>query len=189
MLPDWFDTARADAERRGLGHIVPVLEALRASGERLRQAAWAEHATARIALRGAALAPAAIAPPPPDAGAVPASAKTFPSIAATAARLRSGDVSASSLVEEVLDGIARDNPRLNAFITVTTDLARGRRGRRRRRPPHRCRSRPAARHPDPREGSDRRRRLPDHRGLAGPPVRRRRRRRGGGERGCARPAR
>jgi hypothetical protein len=32
MLPDWFETARADAERRGMGHIVPVLEALRASG-------------------------------------------------------------------------------------------------------------------------------------------------------------
>jgi len=124
MLPDWFDTARADAERRGLGHIVPVLEALRASGERLRQAPWAEHATARIALRGASLAPAAIAPVPQETGAVPGSAAALPTIAATAARLRSGDVSASSLVEEVLDGIARDNPRLNAFITVTTDLAR-----------------------------------------------------------------
>jgi Asp-tRNA(Asn)/Glu-tRNA(Gln) amidotransferase A subunit family amidase len=124
MLPDWFDTARADAERRGLGHIVPVLEALRASGDRLRQASWAEHATARIALRGAALAPAAIAPPPAETGAVPPPAKAFPTIAATAARLRSGDVSASSLAEDVLDGIARDNPRLNAFITVTTDLAR-----------------------------------------------------------------
>src|SRR4029453_10339318 len=124
MLPEWFDTARADAERRGLGHIVPVLEALRASGERLRQAPWAEHATARVARRGAALTPAAIAPPPLDTGAVPAAAKALPTIAATAARLRSGDVSASSLVGEILDGIARDNPRLNAFITVTTDLAR-----------------------------------------------------------------
>jgi aspartyl-tRNA(Asn)/glutamyl-tRNA(Gln) amidotransferase subunit A len=123
MLPDWFETARADAERRGLGHIVPVLEALRASGERLRQAPWAEHATARIALRGAALAPAAIAPPPlPDAG--PRQPPVLPTIAATAARLRSGDVSASALTEAALDGIARENPRLNAFITVTTDLAR-----------------------------------------------------------------
>src|SRR5436190_24371328 len=116
MLPDWFDTARADAERRGLGHIVPVLEALRASGERLRQAPWADHASARIALRGASLAPAAIAAPPADTGAVPAAATALPSIAATAARLRSGDVSASSLVDEALDGIARHNPRLNAFI-------------------------------------------------------------------------
>jgi aspartyl-tRNA(Asn)/glutamyl-tRNA(Gln) amidotransferase subunit A len=124
MLPDWFETARADAERRGLGHIVPVLEALRASGERLRQAAWAEHATARIALRGAALAPAAIAPPPFDSGLAPASPAAHPTITATAARLRSGDVTASSLAEAALDGIARDNPRLNAFITVTTDLAR-----------------------------------------------------------------
>jgi len=124
MLPDWFETARADAERRGLGDIVPTLESLRASGERLRRASWAEHATARIALSGAALAPAAIAPPPPETGAVPAAAPALPGIAATAARLRSGDVSASSLVEDALDGIARHNPRLNAFITVTTDLAR-----------------------------------------------------------------
>ncbi len=123
MLPDWFETARADAERRGLGQIVPVLEALRASGERLRQAAWAEHATARIALRGAAIAPAAIAPPPPEGGAI-AAAVPLPGIAETAARLRAGDLTASALVDAALDGIARDNPRLNAFITVTTDLAR-----------------------------------------------------------------
>jgi aspartyl-tRNA(Asn)/glutamyl-tRNA(Gln) amidotransferase subunit A len=123
MLPEWFETARADAERRGLGQIVPVLEALRASGERLRQAAWAEHATARIALRGAALAPAAMAPPPPEGGAATA-AGPLPGIAETAARLRSGDLTASALVDAALDGIARDNPRLNAFITVTTDLAR-----------------------------------------------------------------
>jgi len=78
MLPDWFETARADAERRGLGDIVPTLESLRASGERLRRASWAEHATARIALSGAALAPAAIAPPPPETGAVPAAAPALP---------------------------------------------------------------------------------------------------------------
>ena len=122
MLPDWFETARADAERRGLGQIVPVLEVLRASGERLRQAAWAEHATARIALGGAAIHPASIAPPPETTA--PVSPGPLPSIAATAARLRAGDVTASALVEATLDGIARDNPRLNAFITVTTDLAR-----------------------------------------------------------------
>ncbi|MEO5820262.1 MAG: amidase [Vicinamibacteraceae bacterium] len=122
MLPEWFETARADAERRGLGHIVPVLEALRASGERLRQAPWAEHAAARIALRGAAIAPAAIAPPPTSAATTPR--PDLPSIAATAAKLRTGGLTASSLVEAALDGIARDNPRLNAFITVTTDLAR-----------------------------------------------------------------
>src|SRR5918993_3386011 len=103
MLPDWFETARADAERRGLGHIVPVLEALRASGERLRQAAWAEHATARIALRGAALAPAAIAPPPPAGAAAPALPTAHPTITATAARLRAGDVTAASLVDAALD--------------------------------------------------------------------------------------
>src|SRR5436190_20987693 len=98
MLPEWFETARADAERRGLGQIVPVLEALRAAGERLRQAPWAEHATARIALRGAALAPATIAPPPP-ADAPAAAAAPLPGIAETAARLRSGDVTASALIE------------------------------------------------------------------------------------------
>src|SRR5689334_12219393 len=124
MLPDWFETARADAERRGLGHIVPVLEALRASGERLRQAPWAEQAAARIALGGAAIAPATFVPPPPDGAARPAAPAALPAIAATAARLRSGDLTASALVEDTLAAIARENPRLNAFITVTTDLAR-----------------------------------------------------------------
>jgi len=123
MLPDWFETARADAERRNLSQIVPVLEALRASGERLRQAQWADQASARIALGGATLAPAAVAPAP-DATAPPLAPSALPSIAETAARLRSGDVSASDLAEAALDQIARDNPRLNAFITVTTDLAR-----------------------------------------------------------------
>jgi aspartyl-tRNA(Asn)/glutamyl-tRNA(Gln) amidotransferase subunit A len=123
MLPEWFETARADAERRGLGHIVPVLEALRASGERLREAPWAEHATARIALRGAALAPAAVAPAP-SADAAPPAPVTLPTIAETAAQLRSGDVSATALTEAALEAIARENPRLNAVITTTTDLAR-----------------------------------------------------------------
>jgi aspartyl-tRNA(Asn)/glutamyl-tRNA(Gln) amidotransferase subunit A len=122
MLPDWFDTARADAERRGLAHIVPVLESLRAAAERLRQAPWAEDAAARIALRGASLAADAPASPPPDAA--PERPDRLPGITETAARLRSGDVSASALTEAALEAIARENPRLNAFITVTTDLAR-----------------------------------------------------------------
>ncbi len=124
MLPDWFETARADAERRGLGHIVPVLEALRASSERLRQAPWAEQAAARIALGGAAIAPATFVPPPPEGAARRVPPAALPTIATTAARLRAGDLTATALVEEALDGIARENPRLNAFITVTTDLAR-----------------------------------------------------------------
>ena len=180
MLPEWFDTARADAERRGLGHIVPVLEALRASGDRLRQAAWAEHATARIALRGAALAPAAIAPPPPDTGAVPASATGAPDHRRDR---RQAPFGRRLGVVAGRGGPRRHRPRQPAAERVHHGHDRSgprRRGRRRRRPPHRCRSRPAARHPDQREGSDRRRRLPDHRGLAGPAVRRRRRRRGGG---------
>jgi aspartyl-tRNA(Asn)/glutamyl-tRNA(Gln) amidotransferase subunit A len=124
MLPDWFETARADAERRGLGHIVPVLEVLRASGERLRRSPWAEHATARVALGGASLMPAAIAPAPDPATVSGPAPAALPGIAATAAQLRSGDVSAAALTEAALDGIARENRRLNAFITVTTDLAR-----------------------------------------------------------------
>src|SRR4029453_8868040 len=116
MLPDWFDTAKADAERRGLAHIVPVLEALRASGERLRQAPWAEDAAARIALGGASLAPAD-APAPALAAPAPARPDRWPTITDTAARLRSGDVSASALADAALEAIARENPRLNAFIT------------------------------------------------------------------------
>src|SRR5262245_4295146 len=107
MLPDWFDTARADAERRGLAHIVPVLEALRASGERLRQAPWAEDAMARVALRGATPGPADAGAPAADAPA-PSRAGQLPGITDTAARLRSGDVSASALAEAALEAIARE---------------------------------------------------------------------------------
>jgi aspartyl-tRNA(Asn)/glutamyl-tRNA(Gln) amidotransferase subunit A len=124
MLPDWFETARADAERRGLGHIVPVLEVLRASAERLRRSPVAEHATARIALGGASLKPAAVAPPPDPASLTAALPAKLPTIAETAALLRSGGVTASALTDAALEGTARENGRLNAFITLTTDLAR-----------------------------------------------------------------
>ena len=180
MLPEWFETARADAERRGLGHIVPVLEALRASGERLRQASWAEHATARIALRGAALAPAAIAPPPPDADAAGRPPSALPE--------HRRDRGPAALRRRHRLGAGRGGPRRHRPRQPAPERLHHRhdrsgprrRGGGRRRPPHRRRSRPAARHPDQREGPDRRRRLPDDRGVAGAPVRRRRRRRGGG---------
>ena len=166
MLPEWFETARADAERRGLGHILPVLEALRASGERLRRAPWADQATARIALGGATLAPAAISPPP-DPAAAPRPAVPMPTIAQTAAALRAGDLTASALADATLDG---HRPRQPAAQRLHHGDDRSRPHRRRggrRRTPHRGRPRAAARHPDQRQGSDRRRRL-----------RRRRRRRG-----------
>ncbi len=45
-------------------------------------------------------------------------------IVAAARRLRSGDFTARELTEACLDRIDRDNPRLNAFITITAELAR-----------------------------------------------------------------
>ncbi len=45
-------------------------------------------------------------------------------IVEAARRLRSGAFTARELTEACLDRIARDNPRLNAFITVTAELAR-----------------------------------------------------------------
>jgi aspartyl-tRNA(Asn)/glutamyl-tRNA(Gln) amidotransferase subunit A len=41
-----------------------------------------------------------------------------------ATQIRTGEITARELTEACLDRIARDNPRLNAFITVTADLAR-----------------------------------------------------------------
>src|SRR5580765_6307713 len=49
---------------------------------------------------------------------------TFDSILQVAERMRSGELSASSLVDLILARIDAFNPRLNAFITVTRDLAR-----------------------------------------------------------------
>jgi aspartyl-tRNA(Asn)/glutamyl-tRNA(Gln) amidotransferase subunit A len=68
--------------------------------------------------------PATVAPPPDPSAAGTSPAAALPTIAATAAHLRAGDLSAAALADAALDGIARENGRLNAFITVTTDLAR-----------------------------------------------------------------
>ncbi len=45
-------------------------------------------------------------------------------IVEAARRLRGGELTSRELTEACLDHIERDNPRLNAFITVTADLAR-----------------------------------------------------------------
>ena len=48
----------------------------------------------------------------------------FQTIGEVAAKLRSGAITSSGLTELMLDRIERHNPGLNAFITVTPDLAR-----------------------------------------------------------------
>ena len=48
---------------------------------------------------------------------------SFLSISQAGAKLRAGEVSAVELAQESLRRIRADEPRLNAFITVTEDLA------------------------------------------------------------------
>jgi aspartyl-tRNA(Asn)/glutamyl-tRNA(Gln) amidotransferase subunit A len=44
-------------------------------------------------------------------------------IAEAAAALRAKKISSRELIEQALEGIARENPRLNAFVTITRELA------------------------------------------------------------------
>jgi len=46
-LDEWYATAAADAERRQLPDLTPVLKGLRAAAETLRTAAWNDDATGR----------------------------------------------------------------------------------------------------------------------------------------------
>jgi hypothetical protein len=46
MTPeDWLESARADAERRGLPDLRPALEGLARSADRLREADWNDDAS------------------------------------------------------------------------------------------------------------------------------------------------
>jgi Asp-tRNA(Asn)/Glu-tRNA(Gln) amidotransferase A subunit family amidase len=125
--PDWFGTARADAEQRGLPQVASVLDALRVAAERLRGADWQEHA----ATRDDAGAPATSSGPrlattagAPAASTAARSLLSGLTIVEAAHALRTGARTSAELTESALAAIAADNPRLNAFILVTADLAR-----------------------------------------------------------------
>ena len=111
-------------------------------------------------------------------------------IAAAASRLRAGTRSTVDLVEASLRGDRRaSTPTRTRSSASTRRGARAAARARRRRARAGPRSRAAARHPDLAEGSDRRRRPVDDRGVARARRSRSRRPTRRSSRGCARPAR
>jgi aspartyl-tRNA(Asn)/glutamyl-tRNA(Gln) amidotransferase subunit A len=115
-VPTWLDMAKADAARRGLDAVVPLLDGLGASMEALRSASGV-----------------------PDAVSAEHPPREFPTfaharesgqaqgelrgLAHVASELRAGRVTSEKLVEECLARIVALQPTLNAFVTVTADEA------------------------------------------------------------------
>lgn len=130
----WLQGAVADAERRGLTDLTPLLEGFAQSLRQLRAAGFGLRADGqRVPARrdgarpvavplesvhhlagvpGAPLAAAAVQPP------------VHQSIDALGRRLRSGSVTAVQLVEECLARIEATDRLLNAFILVSAEAAR-----------------------------------------------------------------
>lgn len=123
---DWLVMARADALRRGLDPLAPLLDGLATSIQALRDATTQMDADGAERGAGAAddaerKAGAAVGANGKPEGAVGPSAPS--GIADLAARLARGKVKAERLVEDCLAVIAARQPELNAFITVTADEA------------------------------------------------------------------
>ena len=121
----WLRRAVEDAERRGMPELKPLLEGLAESTVSLRKADWNEQVASRAARgRGTAAGGGSMKPLPDH------------SITELAPRIAARQVSAAELTDACLDRIARENGRLNAFITVLADRARARRaGPMRKSPP------------------------------------------------------
>jgi aspartyl-tRNA(Asn)/glutamyl-tRNA(Gln) amidotransferase subunit A len=131
---EWVTLTRESARRSGIADLPAILETLFGATRALRDADWNARADAEAApdfLRaasaetsaGPAVARSATPRPETDARAQP-EAHVQPSIAALASALRERRLSSRDLTETCLQEIERRNPQLNAFITVTADLAR-----------------------------------------------------------------
>jgi aspartyl-tRNA(Asn)/glutamyl-tRNA(Gln) amidotransferase subunit A len=116
---DWLQMAQADARRRGLEEVAPLLEPLAASLHVLRSRVPADDpdglATSSPATAAARTSEAG--PPAPHPGEAPES------LLAASARIGRGEVTAERVVEQCLERITALQPALNAFITVTADAA------------------------------------------------------------------
>lgn len=131
LIDRWLQLAVADAEARSLPELRPLLESLATSLAALRAADWNRRADADIVPEPvhAAMPPATVqalaaADAPLPAAGTPAGARpTPPGIRELARRLRSGEITATALLQDALEAIDREQPRLNAFITVTRDVA------------------------------------------------------------------
>ena len=128
-LNGWLEMARADAEKRGLAPVMPLLDGLAASLQSLRDAADSldgddpEPGAARLEdgagaetshhARNTTAAPSATAEASATAG----------SITDLVAQLARGTLKSERLVEDCLARIIDRQPELNAFITITADEA------------------------------------------------------------------
>ena len=131
---EWADLARESARRSGISDLPGVLETLFGATRALREADWNQRAdvtTVPRPSRGTPAEPggvpaAAPVPNPRPPGGAPRTEdhRERPSIAALASTLRERRVSSRDLTDACLQEIERLNPQLNAFITVTADLAR-----------------------------------------------------------------
>ncbi|MCU0257145.1 MAG: amidase, partial [Vicinamibacterales bacterium] len=129
----WLRQSTSDVEARGLPEVGPLLEALAVSLAHLREADWNLAADSPAATPPPTREPATPAGASSEAdsrasrAAAPSAAPGAPaaavSVRAMAHRLRAGEISATELLQETLATIDRHQPALNAFITVTRELA------------------------------------------------------------------
>ncbi len=117
---DWQEMAVADARRRGLDAVAPLLESLGTSLSALREAAAG--LDDRSAAAGDGEAERSDAPSAVASTAWTPSAEREP-LSALVARVARGEVKSERLVEDCLAAISRLQPELNAFITITSDEA------------------------------------------------------------------
>lgn len=131
-LDAWKDLARADAQRRGLGDLVPLIDTLGDAIRAVRTGDWnrtpwdpvpdlAGHA------RHEEASPADEPPSMPlgcadDATSIDSRGEW--SVLGLARAFREGRTSSQEVTEACLGRIAQEQARVNAFVTVTTDLAR-----------------------------------------------------------------
>ena len=116
MIPTWLEMAKADAERRGLKEVAPLLDGLGASMDTLRTAAAVPDVVP--ADREVREHPAFT-----HLGESTAAHGRLRGLAHVAAELRAGRIKSEKLVEDCLSNIGRLQPTLNAFVTITADEA------------------------------------------------------------------
>ena len=125
-VTNWLEMAKADAEKRGLAPVVPLLDGLAASLQALRDAADGldsddpEPATA--ATEEGSRTPA-IASGTSSTTTAAAASPASGSIADLVAQMSRGTLKSERLVEDCLARIIERQPELNAFITITADEA------------------------------------------------------------------
>jgi aspartyl-tRNA(Asn)/glutamyl-tRNA(Gln) amidotransferase subunit A len=126
----WLEMAKADADKRGLAAVVPLLDGLAASLQSLREAAdgMSGDELEPVAARSEDGADAGLHTAESASGtsstAAPAeSSLASGSIADLVAQLSRGPLTSERLVEECLARIIERQPELNAFITITADEA------------------------------------------------------------------